>query len=70
MGSVAVNGFGDADPEDAWDPDDPLAELADNLARRAAILEALPADHPRLALRLRLLADDLAHLATRIREEI
>lgn len=30
--------FGDATPEDAWHPDDPVAELVANLERRAALL--------------------------------
>jgi len=61
-----VTRFGDADPEDAWDPDDPVADLADNLARRAVILAVGDGDDPRVRLRWRLLADDLAHLATRL----
>ena len=68
-----MNGFGDADPEDAWDPDDPITELIDNLARRGAILaDVAQRDdiHARaqLQIRLRLLADDLAHVAQRIAE--
>jgi hypothetical protein len=30
--------FGDATPEDAWHPDDPLAVLVDNVSRRLALL--------------------------------
>jgi hypothetical protein len=30
--------FGDAEPEDAWHPDDPVDELLDNLARRLSLL--------------------------------
>jgi hypothetical protein len=30
--------FGDAEPEDAWHPDDPTPVLLDNLDRRCAIL--------------------------------
>lgn len=30
--------FGDAEPEDAWHPDDPLWTLIDNVGRRCAIL--------------------------------
>ena len=29
-------GFGDADPEDAWHPDDPIPDLIANLIRRRA----------------------------------
>ena len=29
--------FGDAEPEDAWDPDDPVDELIANLFRRFAL---------------------------------
>jgi len=29
--------FGDDEPEDAWDPDDPIDELVANLIRRAAL---------------------------------
>ena len=31
--------FGDDEPEDAWDPIDPVPELIDNLRRRMALLE-------------------------------
>lgn len=30
--------FGDADPEDAWHPDDPTPVLLDNVARRLGLL--------------------------------
>ena len=30
--------FGDAEPEDSWDPDDPPPVLIDNLLRRLALL--------------------------------
>jgi len=30
--------FGDAEPEDAWDPDDELEVCVDNLRRRLALL--------------------------------
>ena len=29
--------FGDIEPEDSWDPDDPVAELLDNLLRRLVL---------------------------------
>ena len=37
--------FGDADPEDAWHPDDPVPLLLRNVARRLAIIE-VAARHP------------------------
>ena len=62
--------FGDAEPEDAWHPDDPVPELVANLARRVALLLAVvdrrrpfgPGDR----IRMRLLADDLAHVLRRL----
>ena len=32
--------FGDAEPEDAWDPGDPVDELVVNLIHRADLLDA------------------------------
>ena len=32
--------FGDAEPEDSWDPDDPVPVLLVNLLRRARLLAA------------------------------
>lgn len=58
--------FGDAEPEDAWDPDDPVDELIDNLLRRLALLVALRDLDDRVQQRLRMLADDLEHVATRV----
>jgi hypothetical protein len=60
--------FGDADPEDAWDPDDPLPVLADNLRRRAVILAAAAGLSAMVRHRLELLAEDLEHVAGRIAE--
>jgi hypothetical protein len=37
-----VTVYGDAEPEDAWHPDDPIHELLDNLGRRCAILGEPP----------------------------
>lgn len=34
-----MNVFGDSDPEDAWQIDDPIPVLIDNLARRLQILD-------------------------------
>jgi len=40
-----VSAFGDYEPEDAWDPGDPLPLLIENLLRRLELLEG--AVHPR-----------------------
>lgn len=62
--------FGDADPEDGYDADDPPSVLADNLRRRvAAILDdddVYVVVGGRLRQRLELIAADLAHLRDRI----
>lgn len=34
--------FADFEPEDAWHPDDAVAELARNLGRRIALVDELP----------------------------
>lgn len=58
--------FGDADPEDSWDPDDPVTELLDNLRRRIlAVLAGHLADRDRQ--RFDLVQRDLAHIAERVR---
>jgi hypothetical protein len=57
--------FGDADPEDAWDPDDPPEALVDNLRRR---LELAVVNHDRLRQRLELAARDLALIVERLRD--
>jgi hypothetical protein len=61
------SGFGDADPEDAWDPDDPVVELLDNLRRRIVAILLLRAVDERLHQRLEMLRDDLAHILERVR---
>jgi hypothetical protein len=55
-GDLEAGGFGDADPLDAWDPDDPLPELIRNLIRRAG------GD--------RLFVDDLTHVLDRVVAEL
>ena len=62
--------FGDADPEDAWDPDDPLAHLVDNIVRRVALVVALKALDARAQQRLDLIERDLRHVADRILDEV
>lgn len=63
-----MNEYGDATPEDSWDPDDPLEELLDNIVRRIALLLLIDAltDHERQ--RLRMIADDLNHIIRRVRQ--
>jgi hypothetical protein len=55
--------FGDADPEDAWDPDDPPEILVDNLRRRLVLLLE---HHDRARQRIELAVRDLGHVVTRI----
>ena len=38
--------FGDDEPEDAWDPEDPTDLLVDDLVRRVALLERGPVAVP------------------------
>lgn len=54
-----MTGFGDSDPEDAWDPDDPLPELVANIRRRLALLVALHRLDRHSQQRLEMAADDL-----------
>lgn len=42
-----MTGFGDDEPEDAWDPGDPFPILIDNLFRRLALLESEPIGYNR-----------------------
>lgn len=63
--------FGDAEPEDAWDADDDVADLVANLARRvrAALVDLDRYDvdaRARLRSRLRMIVDDLGHVVARI----
>ena len=59
--------FGEADPEDAWDPDDPVVELLDNLRRRLVAIVAIHALDEAIKRRLGWLLDDLAHVLARVR---
>jgi hypothetical protein len=55
--------FGDADPEDAWYPDDPITDLIANLIRRRA------RDRHDLelgAVRRVMFDEDLAHVLNRV----
>jgi len=56
--------FGDDDPLDAWDPDDPIPELVRNLLRR------IDRDDVTAALVGRLFADDLTHVLERVVAEL
>ena len=58
--------FGDIEPEDSWDPDDPVPELVRNLLRRLALLVALRELGEAAQRRLELIEDDLHHVLTRI----
>ena len=63
--------FGDAEPEDAWDRDDPVPELIDNLIRRVALLNTIQGKKltARDRLRIRHLGEDLEYIRSRIAEE-
>lgn len=65
-----MTGFGDADPEDSWDPDDPVAELVDNIRRRLLAVVVSHATDARLRRRMTLAADDIAHIIDRIEDRI
>jgi hypothetical protein len=60
--------FGDAAPEDAWDPDDPVDNLVDNLRRRLAAIVALRMVDDVIESRLAWIVTDLEHVAGRIRQ--
>lgn len=67
--------FGDSEPEDAWDPDDPVLELVLNLARRLApirdeLAPALELEARRPLDRLVWLERDLVHVAGRLADEL
>ena len=57
--------FGDADPEDAWDPDDPLPHLVDNVLRRVALIAGLHQLDAMAQRRLEMVLDDLHHIRER-----
>jgi hypothetical protein len=44
--------FDDAEPEDAWDAEDPIPVQIDNLFLRLAVLDMLDGDHDHLLLNL------------------
>ena len=58
--------FDDAEPEDAWDPDDSVADLVDNIVRRLQIIVALRVLDERIEHRLDWMRHDLEHVAGRI----
>jgi hypothetical protein len=61
--------FGDATPEDAWDPDDAVSDLVENLRRRLALLLGLSILTDRDRQRLDLIHGDFAHVIKRILED-
>lgn len=58
-----MSDFGDAEPEDAWHPDDELDEQLANLRRRVALLLAV---QDRIRERLRQLAEDMEFVQERV----
>jgi hypothetical protein len=62
-----VTTFGDTEPEDAWDPDDPVPALVDNIIRRLVAIVALHALDDMIERRIGWLIEDLRHIAARIR---
>jgi len=61
--------FGDITPEDAWDPDDAVSDLVENLRRRLALLLGLSILTDRDRQRLDLIHGDFAHVIKRILED-
>ena len=61
--------FGDSEPEDSWDPDDPPRELLGNIARRVLLLRASfdAIATPREKLRFDQISEDLEHVMDRLR---
>lgn len=60
--------FGDAEPEDSWDPDDPVVDLLRNIIRRVLLLAVLHGLAERDALRVAQIREDLEHILARVRE--
>lgn len=58
--------FGDIEPEDAWDADDPIVVQLHNLRRRIIAILADEVLGVRLRQRLEMIGDDLDHIRTRI----
>ena len=56
--------FGDAEPEDAWDPDDPPREQVRNIIRRLALLRVIR--DARNEIRLNQIREDLEHIFGRL----
>lgn len=63
MTDLEDGGFGDADPEDAWHPDDPVTDLIANLIRRRR-RDRVNADLE--AVRRVMFDEDLAHVLNRV----
>jgi hypothetical protein len=62
--------FGDSEPEDAWDADDPPRELLGNIARRILLLRSSlnAALNARERLRFDQISEDLEHVIDRLRD--
>lgn len=58
--------FGDAEPEDAWDPDDSVADLVGNIVARIKIIVGLRVLDETIEHRLDWIRLDLEHVAGRI----
>ena len=61
-----MSSFGDDEPEDAWHPDDPLAELLANLAKRLLLVYAARTYGDRERRRLEGVIEDLEHVRSRV----
>ncbi len=60
--------FGDSEPEDSWDADDPIPEQLDNILRRIALLRESvgPMATQREQLRFRDIDEDLRTIIRRV----
>ena len=63
MTDLEDGGFGDADPEDAWHPDDPVTDLITNLIRRRARDRQ---DRELADVRRAMFDEDLRHVLSRV----
>lgn len=64
--TVNPAGFGDIEPEDAWDANDPIVVQLHNLRRRVAAILADEVLGVRLRQRLEMIGDDLDNIRQRI----
>lgn len=65
-----ADAFGDAEPEDAWAPDDPLPELVRNLIRRRARDRTAQVGEPLQRIRRDMFDEDLAWILERVVAEL